>query len=207
MIARCRLYLRGKAYCLRALEVRWKGIGSRLLADPAGSLARAEKKDVEMLYWTAASWGAAVSLGLDQPELIVDFPVVRALAERALALDEGWSKGALHELMISLDSLPEAVGGDPHTRASAFRSRGRTAEGPGAWTVHRAGGRRFGARGESRRVRKAAQAGARHGPQRRSLRAARDAHHAATRTRAARPNRHPFRAIALEEFACLPGLS
>lgn len=115
-----RLYLRGKAYCLRAMEVRWRGVGERLLADPAAALSRAERKDVEMLYWTAASWGAAISLGLDQPELAVDFPVVRALADRALALDETWSKGALHELMISLDSLPEAVGGDPKRARQHF---------------------------------------------------------------------------------------
>jgi hypothetical protein len=108
-----RLYLRAKGYCLRAMEVRWKGITERLLADPVAAIARAEGKDVEMLYWTAASWGAAISLGVDQPDLAVDFPVVRALAERALALDDTWSKGALHELMISLDSLPEALGGDP----------------------------------------------------------------------------------------------
>jgi predicted anti-sigma-YlaC factor YlaD len=115
-----RLYLRGKAYCLRAMEVRWRGIGERLLADPVAALAGAERKDVEMLYWTAASWGAAISLGLDQPELAVDFPVVRALADRALALDETWSKGALHELMISLDSLPEALGGDPKRARQHF---------------------------------------------------------------------------------------
>ena len=115
-----RLYLRGKSYCLRAMEVRWRGIGDRLLADPVAALTRAERRDVEMLYWTAASWGAAISLGLDQPELAVDFPVVRALADRALGLDETWSKGALHELMISLDSLPEALGGDPKRARQHF---------------------------------------------------------------------------------------
>lgn len=115
-----RLYLRGKAYCLRAMEVRWRGVGEGLLADPVAALSRAERKDIEMLYWTAASWGAAISLGLDQPELAVDFPVVRALADRALALDETWSKGALHELMISLDSLPEALGGDPKRARQHF---------------------------------------------------------------------------------------
>jgi predicted anti-sigma-YlaC factor YlaD len=115
-----RLYLRARGYCERAMEVRWRGIGARLLADPAPALARAERKDVEMLYWTAASWGAAISLGLDQPELAVDFPVVRALADRALALDDTWSKGALHELMISLDSLPEALGGDPKRARQHF---------------------------------------------------------------------------------------
>jgi predicted anti-sigma-YlaC factor YlaD len=108
-----RLYLRGRDYCLRALEIRLRGIGPQLLADPVPALARARREDVPMLYWTAASWGAAISLGLDQPELAVDFPTVRALAERAIALDAGWSDGALHELMIALDSLPEALGGDP----------------------------------------------------------------------------------------------
>ena len=108
-----RLYIRGKDYCLRAMDVRWKGISAELLRDPAKALSRATAKDVPLLYWTAASWGAAASLGLDQPELVIDLPVVRALAERALALDETWSKGAMHELMISIDSLPEALGGSP----------------------------------------------------------------------------------------------
>jgi len=108
-----RMYIRAKDYCLRAMDVRWKGISAELLRDPAKALSRATAKDVPLLYWTAASWGAAASLGLDQPELVIDLPVVRALAERALTLDENWSKGALHEMMITIDSLPEALGGSP----------------------------------------------------------------------------------------------
>ncbi len=107
------LYLRARGYCLRAMEVRFPGIGDRLLADAATALMKAERQDVPLLYWTAASWGAAIALGIDRPALVVDFPVVRALADRALALDEAWSDGALHELMITLDSLPEALGGNP----------------------------------------------------------------------------------------------
>lgn len=111
-----KLYLRAKGYCMRAMEVRFPGIGPKLPTNPAAALAKAEKKDVPLLYWTAASWGSAIGLGLDRPELLIDMPVVRALAERALALDETWSKGTLHEMFISLDSLPEALGGSP-TRA------------------------------------------------------------------------------------------
>jgi predicted anti-sigma-YlaC factor YlaD len=106
-----RLYLRAKGYCMRGMEVRFPGIAPKLLADPAAALAKARKQDVPLLYWTAASWGSAISLGLDKPDLIIDMPVVRALADRALALDERWNKGALHEMFISLDSLPEALGG------------------------------------------------------------------------------------------------
>jgi predicted anti-sigma-YlaC factor YlaD len=106
-----KLYLRAKGYCMRAMEVRFPGIAAALLKDPAGALEGAKKADVPLLYWTAASWGSAIGLGIDKPELVIDLPVVRALAERAIALDETWSKGALHEMFISLDSQPEALGG------------------------------------------------------------------------------------------------
>ena len=118
-----KLYVRGRDYCLRGVDVRFPGIHDKLLADPVPALARAQKKDVPLLYWTAASWGAAISLGMDRPDLVIDLPVVRALAERALALDETWNKGAIHELMISLDSLPEPLGGNPeHARQHFARA-------------------------------------------------------------------------------------
>ena len=124
-----KLYIRAKDYCVRGMDVRWKGISAELVRDPAKALAKATPKDVPLLYWTAASWGAAASLGLDQPELVIDLPVVRALAERALALDETWSKGALHELMISIDSLPEALGGSPAKAREHFEKAVKIQEG------------------------------------------------------------------------------
>jgi len=92
----------------------------KLLTDAEPALAKAEKKDVPLLYWMAASWGSAIGLGIDKPDLVIDMPVVRALADRALALDESWSKGALHEMFISLDSLPAALGGDPERARKHF---------------------------------------------------------------------------------------
>jgi len=116
-----KLYLRARGYCFRAMEVRFPGIGPKLLAEPAPALSRANRKDVPMLYWTAASWGSAIGIGLDRPELVIDLPAVRALAERAIALDETWSKGALHEMFISLDSLPAALGGDAERARAHFK--------------------------------------------------------------------------------------
>lgn len=110
------MYLRGRGYCLRALDERFKKISVDLVKDQATMEKAAKrftdkKKDVELLYWTAASWGAAISLAKDKPLIVIDHPVVRALAEQALTLDETWNQGALHELMITLDSLPEYLGG------------------------------------------------------------------------------------------------
>lgn len=116
-----RLYLRGRGYCLRAMDARFgKGTSATLLQDPAAAIARARREDVPLLYWTAAAWGSAISLGLDRPELAIDLPTVRVLADRALALDPAWSRAALHELMITLDSLPEALGGNPERARQHF---------------------------------------------------------------------------------------
>jgi predicted anti-sigma-YlaC factor YlaD len=109
-----KLYLRGRRYCFRAMNERFGDTASELLLqNPEALAAKARRNDVSLLYWTAASWGAAIALGIDRPELAIDLPTVRVLAERALALDAGWNRGALHELFITLDSLPEALGGNP----------------------------------------------------------------------------------------------
>ena len=118
-----KLYLRGRGYCLRAMDARFgKGTSEALLQDAAATVARAKREDVPLLYWTAASWGAAIALGLDRPDLAIDLPSVRALADKALALDAAWNRGAIHELMITLDSLPEALGGDPARARRHFAS-------------------------------------------------------------------------------------
>ena len=106
------LALRARDYCWRGLEVRFKGITPKLKADPIAALIQAGRSDVPLLYWSAASLGAAISFGgLDHPELVVDWPIVRALSARALALDEAWSNGAVHELLMTVESQGEALGG------------------------------------------------------------------------------------------------
>jgi hypothetical protein len=53
---------------------------------------------------------------------LIDWPVVRALAERALALDETWGHGAIPELMITVESQGETLGGS-EDRARRYFAR------------------------------------------------------------------------------------
>ena len=122
-----RLYLRGRDYCMRRVELKRPGLREALAADPATALGTV-KYDVEELYWLGASWGSAIAVGVDQPDLVADFPVVRTLMEKALAIDEDYADGAIHEVLITLDGMSPAMGGDARARA-ALRSRRRALEG------------------------------------------------------------------------------
>lgn len=106
-----KLYLRARAFGLRGLERRERGITQRLVTSPDQAVARLKARDVPMMYWTAAAWGSAISVGRDRPELAADITSVRALMTRALTLDEDFESGAIHEALIALDALPEMMGG------------------------------------------------------------------------------------------------
>lgn len=106
-----KLYLRARDYCLRSLEIESPGITERLETAPDEALGSFGEESVELLFWTGASWGAAVSIGVDRPEVMVDFPAVRALIARVLEIDESWGDGAAHGVMMSLEALPETMGG------------------------------------------------------------------------------------------------
>ena len=116
-----KLYLRGRGYCVRLLELRRPGVEEKLRVDPGNALAWASRDDVPVLYWTGAAWGAAISIGLDRPDLVSDLPAVKALMERVLALQEDYSRGAVHAIMISLEALPEAMGGSKERARRHFQ--------------------------------------------------------------------------------------
>ena len=99
-----RLYLRAHGYGMRALEVRYPGFGAALEKDPPAALARVRKRDVPLLYWTAAAHGLAISASKDDPELIAQLPTVEAFIRRALALDAAWNEGSLPEFLINIEA-------------------------------------------------------------------------------------------------------
>lgn len=107
-----RLYLRARDYCLRGLDAALPGFSLALRAAPAAATARATAAEVDLLYWSAASWAGAIALGKDDPGLVADLPVVSALIDRALAVDEDWDRGAIHAFLVTYTmvrpDLPEA---------------------------------------------------------------------------------------------------
>ena len=118
-----RLYLRARDYGLRGIEVRHPYFGKALRQNPTAALRAARSNDVALLYWTAASWGAAISISKDNPDLVADLPMVEALIDRAVALDETFDHGALHVFLISLETARPGGQGDPAARAKRHFER------------------------------------------------------------------------------------
>jgi predicted anti-sigma-YlaC factor YlaD len=112
-----RMYLRARNYGVRGLEVRHKGFEKVLRADPKHAVRVAAVKDVPLLYWTAVSWAGAVSLSKDNPDLIGDMPMVEAMMDRALALDEAFDDGAIHTYLITYEMSRPGGTGDPAARS------------------------------------------------------------------------------------------
>lgn len=105
-----KLYLRARDYGLRGLAVRRPGFEEALRADARAGARSATRPDVPLLYWTAAAWGSAITLSKDDPETVADQPLVEALIDRALALDEAFDSGAIHAFLVSYEPSRPGVG-------------------------------------------------------------------------------------------------
>ena len=121
--ARRQLTLRAKALYLRASGILVPFVERRepSLFTGGPPLPGFGKKDVPIMYWTAAALLAAFA---DDP---MDFDNAARVAgaislfERAREVDPSWNGGALHELAIVIyGSLPADLGGDREKARSAF---------------------------------------------------------------------------------------
>lgn len=107
-----RLFLRAKEYGLRSLEAAHPGFRERLGKDPGGAVSMTGRRDVTLLFWTAASWSLAIAASGGDPAMLADLSRCESLMRRALALEEDFDHGAIHEYFIAFEGgRPEAMGG------------------------------------------------------------------------------------------------
>jgi predicted anti-sigma-YlaC factor YlaD len=105
-----KLYLRGRDYGIRAFEVEFPGFGAQLRTNTDPTLAKLSKKHVPLLYYTAVSWAAAFAVDIADSRLSVEQTLFEKMMRRALALDETWELGSLHDFFISWDAAHAGTG-------------------------------------------------------------------------------------------------
>ncbi len=118
-----RLYLRARDYGLRGLETKHPGFGASLREDWKKAVRSTTRRDVPLLYWTAVSWGAAIAVSKDRPDLVAEQPLVETLIDRAYELDPDFGHGAIDQFLISYESARQGANGDFASRSKQHFDR------------------------------------------------------------------------------------
>ena len=107
-----RLYLRGRDYGLRALELDTPSFRERLAREPEAALAALNADQVDAFYWATVARAAAIASDKQNMDLLADLALIEPMMRRCLALDETYLDGAAHEFMIAFEGgRHEAQGG------------------------------------------------------------------------------------------------
>jgi predicted anti-sigma-YlaC factor YlaD len=116
------LYLRGRDYVLTGLDLRHPGFLASIDDESFDVyLAQMKTDDVPFLYWAGAGWIAAIGINAFDVELGITRESAIALLLRALELDEAYSGGAIHEVLISYyGSMPAMLGGSEEKARNHF---------------------------------------------------------------------------------------
>ncbi|MBD3241115.1 MAG: hypothetical protein GF331_11060 [Chitinivibrionales bacterium] len=117
-----KLYLRGRDYLFRALEVRYPGAVAALRDGKADSvLAHTAIEDTALLYWTGASWMGAFTADKFDMALAVEVPMAVALVRRTLELDSTYGRGSAHDFFVSYyGAMPASMGGSEELARKHF---------------------------------------------------------------------------------------
>ncbi len=118
-----KLYLRGRDYLLRGLEVNHSGFNNLIEQKSYNeAMELMTEKDIDFLYWSAAGWMAAISIDFFDTELILTIPAAFSLMNRALEIDESYEDGSIHDFFISYyGGLPEGMGGSKEKAREHFK--------------------------------------------------------------------------------------
>ena len=109
-----RLYLRGRDYALRAIELGHPDFLVNLRNHDAAALQELKAEQVPELYWFSVAWAGAIAADPSDMELVADLNLIGPLVNRCLELDEAYEGGALHTFMISYMGARSALqGGGP----------------------------------------------------------------------------------------------
>lgn len=97
-----RLAMRAFDYAMRGIEISHPGLRSELARDPVRGIRAVDNvQEVDLLHAAMAALGVAIGNAKQSAAMLARLPEVEAMLAQALALDEAWNAGALHEFGVS----------------------------------------------------------------------------------------------------------
>ena len=126
------LYLRGKDYAFRALEIQSNGKTWRRLSldEWAKRMAEITPSQQPALFWAGQCWGSWLSLNLDSVEAFSDLPRIDALMNRAVELDPDFHYAGPHLFLGAFyGGRSRMLGGNPDRARNHFEQALKITEG------------------------------------------------------------------------------
>lgn len=126
------LYLRGKNYALRALEIqsqgrKWSGLS---FDEFSKQLKRVKPAQQASLFWMGQCWGSWLSLNLDSVEAFSDLPRVDLLMNRVLELNPKFHHAGPHLFLGAFyGARSRMLGGNPDKSRDHFEKALKITEG------------------------------------------------------------------------------
>jgi tetratricopeptide (TPR) repeat protein len=126
------LYLRGKDYAFRALEIQnngktWKGLS---LDEWSKRLVEVTLLQQPALFWAGQCWGSWLSLNLDSMEAFSSLPRIDVMMNRAVTLDPNFHYAGPHLFLGAFyGGRSRMLGGNPDKAKNHFEQALRITEG------------------------------------------------------------------------------
>jgi hypothetical protein len=112
------MYERARLLVLSLMRKRDAGIDRALERDPAALTSYLREHyadrddDIELVFWLAISWGSVIS-NAPSTDALIDLPLVKALAQHSVELDETYENGGALALLGGFEAAyPEQLGGN-----------------------------------------------------------------------------------------------
>ena len=124
MYARAKkLYLRGRDYIFRSLDIKYPGfLDSVESGDLPQFVRQIGEEDIDALYWGSAGWFAAIAINVFDFELTLQTPMAKAMMDRAYELNPDYGDGTLDDFYIMYYAgLPADMGGSDEKAAYHFK--------------------------------------------------------------------------------------
>lgn len=118
-----KLYYKSFQYAAKALKrrIKFAQVFDGPVREFEQGLSMFWQGDVPALFWTASSWMSWAGLNVDDPEIFLALPKIKAILERCCVLDEGYKYGAAHTLLgILYATRSVAQGGNPEKAKAEF---------------------------------------------------------------------------------------
>jgi len=116
------LFLRGKQYIAKAIDIRIPGFNTNLAKkELTKALKLTTVTDVPYVYWFAAAGLGAFTTDPFDMELLLNTSIAVALIERCLELNPAYEMGSGYEVLVSYyGALPESMGGSEEKARAYF---------------------------------------------------------------------------------------